>query len=312
MSASAPAVAEPAVRTAGRRRALVLVPPEGVPVSLALPSLGTRVAAQVIDLVLTLLATGLLVTALVLSGAAALEAESAVLALIALLVGTPLYMACELLMNGRTPGKRLTGIRVVSLDGTGLSVHQIVVRNLLKEVEIFLPLLAAGRMTAGLAALAWILVVVAVPVRSRARQRIGDLAAGTVVVAQPDARLLPDLAAAPAHAGAREGERFPFTSAQLELYGAYELQVLERLLRERTRDDARGSAPPDQAALAQVSASIRGKIGYGDAVPAEEAEAFLLAFYRAQRAFLEQKRLFGEARRDKFHRASGAAPTGER
>ena len=35
-----------------------------------------------------------------------------------------------------------------------------------------------------------------------------------------------------------------------------------------------------------------------------EREAFLRAFYVAQRAHLEQRRLFGDVRADKFHKES--------
>ncbi len=313
LAADAPTAAP---RARVRHHTLVLLPPEGVPIHLTLPSLGTRLGAQVIDFLITGLLTGLLGAALIFSGAATPDAEAAILSLLLLLVGTPFYMGCELLMNGRTPGKRLTGIRVVSLDGAGLSTHQVVVRNLLKEVEIFLPLqllpfVALGRTATSVAILAWTIVVIVVPWRSRARQRIGDIAAGTVVVAQPDARLLPDLAATPPTRALRDeqedaGERFVFTSDQLELYGAFELQVLERLLRGRT--GAAPQAAPDAAAMAQVSASIRRKINYADPVPPAEVELFLLAFYRAQRAFLEQKKLFGDARRDKFHRKRDQRP----
>lgn len=297
MSAIASA-AVPAARPVAGRRALVLTPPEGVPLTLTIASLGARVGAQLIDLVATLAATAALALALGASGAVRGEALTAVVSLITLILGTPAYMLSELLMNGRTPGKRLVGIRVVSPGGAGLSVHQIVVRNLLKEVELFLPLqilpfLALGQTGAALLVVAWAIVIFAVPARSPSRQRIGDLAAGTVVVEQPVARLLPDLAAG---AGQDAAGRFAFTSGQLDLYGAYELQVLERLLRQRD-----GPGAPE-AALGEVSASIRRKIGYAEPVAAAEDGAFLLAFYRAQRAFLERKRLFGEARGDKFHR----------
>lgn len=302
--------ASPGVSPSRRRhepsasRSLVLVPPEGVPLHLTIPTLGARLWAQIVDFLLTSLLAGVLVYALVVADAIPPDAVIVLASLVLLLAGTPLYILFELLMNGRTPGKRLLGIRVVSLDGNGLSTHQVVMRNLLKEVEVFLPIqllpsLFSGS-PVGFVGLAWSAVVLAVVWRSRAHQRIGDFAADTVVVEHPRQELLPDLAVVPE--GERgedpQPERFVFDTAQLDLYGAYELQVLEKLL--RGQNPAPGEPPSE--ALVEVAASIRRKIGYREEVPPTDVAAFLLAFYRAQRAFLEQKKLFGDARGDKFHR----------
>ncbi|WP_157944537.1 RDD family protein [Mangrovicella endophytica] len=297
-------------RAAQRSRSLVLVPPEGVPLHLSIPTLGARIGAQIIDLIITGLLTAALVYALVFVEVIPGEAVVALTSLVSLLAGTPLYILFELLMNGRTPGKRLLGIRVVSLDGTGLTTHQVVVRNLLKEVEVLVPIQVLPAVFVGsplaFVVLAWTIAVVVVVWRSRAHQRIGDFAANTVVVEQPSAELQPDLAmvseTAAEEAVVETAERYVFTTGQLDLYGAYELQVLEKLL--RTKTPAPGE-PPSQALL-DVTASIRRKIEYPDPVPDAEAADFLLAFYRAQRAFLEQKKLFGEARDDKFHRDAAA------
>ncbi|WAP70003.1 RDD family protein [Jiella pelagia] len=209
-------------------------------------------------------------------------------------------------MNGRTPGKRMLGLRVVSKNGSGLSTHQVVVRNLTKEVEVFVPaafLIGGGEDSLWMNGfmLVWLLVVVAVPIRNKANQRIGDLIADTAVVLEPRPLLLPDVADA---AGRMARERFVFSSAQLELYGAYELQVLERLLRggEETRDSRER-----QKGLARIGERIRAKIGYDENLPPAEEEAFLQSFYVAQRAFLEQKKLMGDARADKFHHTDGPA-----
>ena len=53
--------------------------------------------------------------------------------------------------------------------------------------------------------------------------------------------------------------------------------------------------------LKAVGKRIRNKIEYSYPVDPRDEEAFLKAFYRAQRAYLEQKKLFGEARADKFY-----------
>ncbi len=74
---------------------------------------------------------------------------------------------CELLFGGQTLGKRLLGIRVMDERGLKLQPGQVIVRNLLRIVDMFPVFYAVG----GLFALF-----------SRRCQRLGDLAAGTVVV----------------------------------------------------------------------------------------------------------------------------------
>jgi uncharacterized RDD family membrane protein YckC len=70
---------------------------------------------------------------------------------------------------GATPGKLLTRLKVVRVDGRPLTVGAVVARNLLKPVD-WLPILY---LLGGLFVLA-----------TRNSQRIGDLAAGTTVVYQ--------------------------------------------------------------------------------------------------------------------------------
>ncbi len=77
---------------------------------------------------------------------------------------------CEALFNGQTPGKWAVGIRVVSVDGVPITGGQAVLRNLLWAFEWLLPL-------AFMPAMASMLL-------TRRFQRLGDLAAGTMVVVE--------------------------------------------------------------------------------------------------------------------------------
>jgi uncharacterized RDD family membrane protein YckC len=77
---------------------------------------------------------------------------------------------CEAVFNGQTPGKRLLGLRVVSDQGVPITGGQAVLRNLLWTVEWALPF-------AFLPALASMVL-------TRKFQRLGDLAAGTMVVVE--------------------------------------------------------------------------------------------------------------------------------
>ena len=73
----------------------------------------------------------------------------------------------ETLASGRTPGKRITGLRVVTTEGAPVHFLTSAIRNLLRLVDI-LP----GTYTVGIVTI----------VLTRRNQRLGDLAAGTLVV----------------------------------------------------------------------------------------------------------------------------------
>lgn len=79
-------------------------------------------------------------------------------------------IALEWLWNGQTLGKRVMRLRVVDENGLTLHFGQIVVRNLLRFVDQLPALYFVGGMTC--------------LINSRA-QRLGDLAAGTIVIRQP-------------------------------------------------------------------------------------------------------------------------------
>jgi hypothetical protein len=83
--------------------------------------------------------------------------------------------------HGATPGKRLVGLRVVQASGSPLTVGQAVVRNFLRFIDS-MPLFTYG-------------FGVAACLATRRFQRLGDLAAGTVVVyARPAPQpLVPEL-----------------------------------------------------------------------------------------------------------------------
>jgi hypothetical protein len=147
------------------------------------------------------------------------------------------------------------------------------------------------------------------PLLNPHRRRVGDLIAGTVVIAAPQAELLGDLADRErgGNAGARAEGGFTFTRPQLSVYGVYELQVLEKVLRRSGFD-----ASPEQLAL--IREKICARIGWEQEVA--DDFAFLKAFYAAQRAHLEGRMLLGQRREDKFDgeepaRESGPRPEGE-
>lgn len=293
-----------------RERRLIsdFLPPEGVPLRFEVATLGSRFAAQLIDLVVTALFAAALPLLLLVSDAAAGSVVVLAGSLLFFLIRAPYYVATELVWNGQTLGKRIRRLRVVSADGRSLRPWSVAVRNIMKELEVFVPgtalFMAAGASVLDdLVLLGWIAILLAVPLTNRRRQRLGDIVAGTYVIRQPEAVLMPDLAeSAPAAARGR----FVFLPHQLDHYGAYELQTLEQVLRTDTGRFDRRTARRHRQSMVRVAENIRKKIDYTGPVPAGDVPEFLEAFYLAQRRYLENRKLFGDARADKFHREDRA------
>jgi uncharacterized RDD family membrane protein YckC len=165
-----------------------LVLPENVELSFDVAGVGSRTTAAIIDYFL--LYGGILAAAIaysmnrralgtavrtILSGIVGPDAGSSViesigLALVVLLVFFAwwgYFLMFEMLWNGQTPGKRLFGLRVVRRDGQPISAMASLVRNVVRAADMFALL---G------------LVVMIVDKQSR---RLGDFAAGTLVIREP-------------------------------------------------------------------------------------------------------------------------------
>ena len=283
-----------------------VLPPEGVPLRLEIAGLGGRLAAQITDVLITGVAAIAIIILLAALDMTSPDTLNALAALLFFVIRIPYYALSELAWNGQTLGKRLMKIKVVSHDGGSLQTHAVVLRNLMKEAEVFLPgtLLVTLDETTPITssiALAWVLGVLAVPLFNRYRRRLGDLMAGTHVIQLPVPVFLKDQAQA-GQLSAKDKSEFGFLAHQLDHYGALELQTLETLLRASERRDLSPSAYKAQKKTVEtIVDKIRNKISYADPVKAEDSVRFLRAFYNAQRAHLEQRQLFGDRRADKFH-----------
>ena len=287
----------------GRTRATrEIVTPEGVTLSVELAERGERATAFMIDLFFWFCASLLLFLTFILlavQGWASIYAAS-ILLFIAFIIRNFYFMHFELAWRGMTPGKRIVGIRVIDRAGGPLLPSAIVARNFTREIEMFIPLgvlLTVPRAGAvpweRLMLAVWLLSFVALIFVNRDRMRAGDLIAGTIVIALPRQRLLDDLVERQAS--------FVFTDRQLRAYGAFELQVLEDLLR---RPDAPGVAE----ILSEVCGKICRKIEWREPVAEADRLRFLRDFYTAQRAFLEREQLFGRRRADKHDTAGDGRP----
>ncbi len=147
-----------------------LVTPEAVPIELPAAGIGSRALALAVDLVV--IVGLLLVVALPLALLAATVAVPDWLAVTVLLVTVAALLwgyptGFETLARGRTPGKMLLGLRVVTREGGPVRLRHAALRAALVLVEI-------GATTGGLAVLS---ALVTSPPR-----RLGDLAAGTFVI----------------------------------------------------------------------------------------------------------------------------------
>lgn len=287
----------------GSRNRRQLMTPEGVPLTVDLADYGERAVAFVLDFFICIVATIVIYLVFILlpfGGTTGIIARSLGL-FIAFVVRNFYFIHFELAWQGATPGKRIVGIRVIDRHGGPLQPSAVVARNLTREIEAFLPIgLLQSPVGVGSAAWAqlslglWLLLFAALPFVNRDRMRAGDLIAGTMVVALPRRVLLGDLVESAAH--------FTFTEKQLRAYGAFELQVLEELLRRPVGTDT-------SRLLREVADKICRRIEWTAPVPDADIRTFLREFYTAERAFLEREQLFGKPRADKYYESKGTPPT---
>ncbi|MDR2780482.1 MAG: RDD family protein, partial [Synergistaceae bacterium] len=273
-----------------------LTSPEGVELNIQIASRGERMAAFVIDMTFLLLAVLLIyfIGLLVFFSRVNLSVGLTFISFVMFIVRNMYFLHFELAWQGRTPGKRICGIRVASGSGGELTPAALIARNLMREAEFFLPVslfFGLGDLNgwSGLAAFGWAALLTALPFFNRDRLRAGDIIAGTIVIKMPKRTLLGDLASTPLK---REGAKYSFKTEQLAVYGAFELQVLEELLR-------REPTPEVGRVLSDVCSKIRRKIGMAENIPPQNVREFLNDFYLAERGMLERGQLFGYYKDDK-------------
>jgi len=141
--------------------------PEGVAIRLQLAGPATRMVAFLVDSAITAVASSLALRTTDLVRFFNQDWASALYILGFFLFYIGYGIGCEYFWKGQTLGKWMLGLRVMDMTGLELQFSQVVIRNLLR---IFDQLPALG-LVGGLAMLA-----------SKHRQRLGDLAAGTVVI----------------------------------------------------------------------------------------------------------------------------------
>ena len=265
------------------------VTPEGVDLKLELASGASRAGAFLIDAMIMI---GLLVAvtlALALMAVPGVGEFLTILWLIGFFIlRNGWFVLFEMGSRGATPGKRLMGLRVVARDGARLTGAAVVARNAMREIEVFLPLSFLAEQTAeGTAdtflvifSLLWSGIFLFFPLFNKDRLRVGDLVAGTWVVSLSKTALSRDLVSS------SPLPRRTFPDAALSLYGIYELQTLEEVLRHENRQ-----------AVETVARTIRTKAGLPDD---GDDLGFLSDYYAALCARLEGGLLVGRRRETKW------------
>ncbi|HEY9288342.1 MAG TPA: RDD family protein [Candidatus Dormibacteraeota bacterium] len=148
---------------------LVVSTPERVAFQYEIAGIGSRFLAQILD-VIAITAIQIVITILAASlgglfSSGQLAALVEIILTFILLAGY--FLVSEAAMNGQTVGKRAVRLRVVGDQGQPITIGQAAIRNLVRIVD-FLPLLYA-------------IGIVTMFVNRRAK-RLGDFAAGTLVV----------------------------------------------------------------------------------------------------------------------------------
>jgi uncharacterized RDD family membrane protein YckC len=136
--------------------------PEGVDLDLVVAGLGSRFMSSLVD---SALQAALILPLLALAQVGVAGVAAASVGGLLVVFGYP--MACDALLDGRTVGRRVTGLRLVTEDGGRVGVLAAAVRNIVRLVDILPGAYSIGAL--------------AVIVSSR-NQRVGDMAAGTLVV----------------------------------------------------------------------------------------------------------------------------------
>jgi uncharacterized RDD family membrane protein YckC len=169
------------------------------------------------------------------------------------------FVLFEQLMQGRSPGKALMGLRVVRRGGLPIDLRASVLRNLLRVVDMLPTYYLIG------------LTSLFVSART---QRLGDFAADTIVVREDR----PSAALPIGRSGSVLGaDAFRFDRAQLSVIGGEEKRLIRQTLRRASTLD------PERAegALLRAVEVLCHRMDYPEPVPPPQREAFLVALLRS-------------------------------
>lgn len=145
--------------------------PESVTVGYEVAGVGTRFLAALVDTAIQVaIVVAVFVVMAALGGSISGAGGFVAIAIGILIISIVLlgyYIFFELIWNGQSPGKRTLHLRVIQTNGYPVTPFAILIRNILRLIDWLPSLYAVG--------------VIAM-IANRRAQRLGDLAAGTMVV----------------------------------------------------------------------------------------------------------------------------------
>ncbi len=173
------------------------------------------------------------------------------------------YIFFEMIWNGQSPGKRWAGLRVIRADGTPITLSESIIRNLIRVIDFLPTYYGIG------------VITMFIDAQSR---RLGDLAAGTLVVRErPPASLeSPSAPQYPSHMP--ESLPSPIPELPLGRLTASDIQAAEEFLQRRETFSNR------KELAGRLAANLLERMGLPpDAWADDEAEALLMHIVQASR-----------------------------
>lgn len=246
------------------RVSLKIDTPENVAFRYKVAGIGSRFLAAIIDSILILLIEIFIIGVILLFWSTQTSPNLgtptsawlyAILAFIASTILWSYYIFFEMQWNGKSPGKRIVGLQVIRNDGTSITLTESLIRNLIRLVD-FLP-----------ANYAFGVLTMFIDNQSR---RLGDLAAGTLVVLEQSTVTLESLEGATRNEPTQVTQNLTATWP-IERLDSEELELIDRFLQRRTQLSNRS------ALAKQILLSILRKMDLPlDQAPETQSEAALL------------------------------------
>lgn len=169
----------------------MILSPEKTLLSFRLAPITRRMWAQLLDLMILTGISSLATTLSLLFFSALPEFAFAFSSFVTAFAFFGYFAISEAKFQGQTLGKKALNVRVISVDGTPITVRQAWLRNLLRIAD-FLPAVYIAGVTSILA--------------NQRAQRLGDMVAGTMVVVEP--KVSTNFAAAPHRYGMHHFEQY--------------------------------------------------------------------------------------------------------
>lgn len=247
--------------------------PENVAFGYAVAGIGSRFLAALVDSLLILLLQAIVLTTLVvlantffgesLDAGADFAWLAAGFFLLAFAFLWGYYIFFEMAWNGQSPGKRWVGLRVIRSDGTPITLTESIIRNLVRLVDFLPGYYGVGVVTMFI---------------DRQSRRLGDLAAGTLVVRDRASVTLESLASQSRPSDAPVSNLAGDASWPIERLSSQDLEMVEEFLRRRLEF-------PNSAELAaRIARRLLSQMGLpADEIQGDRAEQVILQVATAAR-----------------------------